>query len=192
MTLYALAMTLILVMDPFGNVPVFLSVLHPLDDRRKRLIILREMVIALAILLVFLFFGKYILKGFSITENAISIAGGVIMFIIALKMIFPQNSSGYRADEEEPMIVPLAVPFVAGPSTITVLVVFSSKHPNERLTIFFGLLIAWAFSSAILVMADLLGRLLGRRVLRAIERLMGMILTALAVQMFLNGIESYL
>jgi multiple antibiotic resistance protein len=199
MTIISAAITLFLVMDPLGNIPIFLTLLEEMPPRRRLRIIVREMLIALAILTAFLFFGQYILAGLHISEPALSIGGGVVLFLIALRMIFPRpdasTESGARADSEpgqEPLIVPLAVPLVAGPSAMAMVILFATQYPGRLLNWFFALLIAWFASSLILVFAEVLRKYLGRRVIKAVERLMGMILTTLAVEMFLSGVETYL
>jgi len=185
--------TLILVMDPFGGVPVFLSQLSCVPPKRRKIIILREMAIALCILVLFLFFGNYILAGLSISEYALSISGGVILFLIALRMIFPRDIPIEDSKQtDEPMVVPLAVPLIAGPSTIATVTLLTTQYPQSIFKWFFALLIAWSFSVIILLFSSFIGRLLGKRVLKAIERLMGMILTTLAVQMLLRGIREFL
>jgi multiple antibiotic resistance protein len=213
-TIYTAAITLFLVMDPLGNIPVFLSVLKNCPPHRRVRIIAREMIIALAILTVFLFFGKYILSSLDISGPALSIGGGVVLFLIALRMIFPprDNSShntpnggtsepgehqfaaghGVAADGEEPLLVPLAVPLVAGPSSMAMVILISTQYPERMLTWFLSLLIAWLAGSLILVSSEFLRRHLGHRVIIALERLMGMLLTTVAVEMLLRGIDAYL
>jgi multiple antibiotic resistance protein len=198
-TITSAAITLFLVMDPLGNIPIFLSLLEEIEPRRRLRIIVREMLMALAILLIFLFFGRYILTGLGISEPALSIGGGVILFLIALRMIFPRveanTESGARADSmpgQEPLLVPLAVPLVAGPSAMAMVILFATQYPDLMFNWLAALLIAWFASSLILLSAEVLRKYLGKRVIKAVERLMGMILTTLAVEMLLNGIESYM
>jgi MarC family membrane protein len=187
------AITLILVMDPFGNIPPFLSILSHMQPRQRRRVILRELIIALFILVLFLFFGGYILKGMHISEPALTIAGGIILFLIALKMIFPQTAGSQAAPaDEDPLIVPLAVPLVAGPSTIVMVTLLSTRTAGSSLESLASLLVAWSATALILLLADALRLLLGTHILKAIERLMGMILTTMAVQMLLTGTAEYL
>jgi multiple antibiotic resistance protein len=157
------------------------------------------MLMALAILLLFLFAGQYILTGLNISEPAVSIGGGVILFLIALRMIFPRTESstesGARADHipgQEPLLVPLAVPMVAGPSAMAMVILFATQYPNRLVSWTIALLIAWSASAMILLSAEVLRKYLGKRVIKAVERLMGMILTTLAVEMLLSGLETYL
>lgn len=183
----------ILVMDPFGGIPVFLSLLKHSPVRRRRMIILREMALALAILVLFLFFGKFILSGLHISQPALNISGGVILFLIALRMIFPRRTKKEEnAESEEPILVPLAVPLVAGPSTLATVMLLATGYPEAILSWMFALLIAWTAALLVLLSGDLLRKLLGNRVLQAIERLMGMILTTMAVQMLLSGVREFL
>jgi multiple antibiotic resistance protein len=216
MSIYTAAITLFLVLDPLGNIPIFLGVLGDVTPARRRAIILREMVIALAILTVFLFFGKYILQGMHISQPALSIGGGVVLFLIALRMIFPHRSAtesggsaaeatgqtgggsapgvtdgARKSGEDEPLIVPLAVPLIAGPSAMATLILFATQYPDRRTDWLIALVVAWLAAAAVLIPADFLRRVLGRRGLAATERLMGMILTTMAVQMLLSGIEMF-
>lgn len=193
MTIYTAAITLFLVLDPLGNVPVFLSVLSHIDAKRRRRIIVREMLVALVILAAFLFFGKFILAGMHISQPALSIGGGVVLFLIAIRMIFPTGSwDSAEPGDEEPLIVPLAVPLVAGPSAMATLILFATQEPDRIGEWFLALLIAWGAGSIVLLASDFLRRHLGRRALNAIERLMGMILITMAVQMLLSGVELFL
>ncbi len=193
MTIYSAAIMLILVMDPFGNIPIFISVLSSVDPAHRRKVIIREMIIALGILVIFLFFGKYILKGMHISEPALSISGGIILFLIALKMIFPHSAQNHGEDYGlDPFIVPLAVPMIAGPSAMTMVILLSTGNPGKIWMIFISLIIAWSFTALILISAEKTSALLGKKFLTAIERLMGMILTTMAIQMLLSGIRDFL
>jgi multiple antibiotic resistance protein len=196
MTIYTAAIMLFLVMDPLGNIPVFLTVLQHTEPRRRRIVIAREMVIALGILTAFLFFGKYILSSLDISGPALSIGGGVVLFLIAIRMIFPpgenDSAAGGSNRDEEPLLVPLAVPLVAGPSSMALVILISTQYPDRMLEWFAALLIAWLAGSVILLSSEFLRRRLGRRVIVALERLMGMILTTVAIEMLLRGIDAYL
>lgn len=193
MTLYSAAITLLLIMDPLGNIPAFLSVLKSVPERLRKRIIVRESCIALIILIFFLFFGQRILLEMHISPPALAIAGGIILFLISLRMIFPEhNNEDKRRQTIEPFIVPLAVPLIAGPSTMTMVMLLANQAPYAMNRWLLALLLAWLITTVILVFADLLSKLLGERGLTAIERLMGMILTTVAVQMFLTGFEQFM
>lgn len=193
MSIYAAAITLFLVLDPLGNIPVFLGVLDHVEPGRRKTIILREMIIALVILSVFLFFGKYILQGMNISQPALSMGGGTVLFLIAIRMIFPRRAAASEAGEheDEPLIVPLAIPLIAGPSAMATLILFSTQYPDRLIDWLIALVVAWLAASMVLISADFLRRALGRRGLAAMERLMGMILITLSVQMLLSGIEMF-
>jgi multiple antibiotic resistance protein len=192
MTLYTATMTLLLVMDPLGNIPMFLSVLNSVNPKRRKFIIFRESCIALVILTIFLFFGKYILEGMQISESALSIAGGIILFLIAIRMIFPHDDVEKRVKTlNEPFIVPLAIPLFAGPSTMTLVMLLATQSPQHISLWMLALFIAWLITTLFLVFADYLRKIFGDRGLTAIERLMGMILTTMAVQMFLTGVQAF-
>jgi multiple antibiotic resistance protein len=192
MTLYSAAMTLILVMDPLGNVPVFLSVLHSVTPQRRKQIIFRETFIAFVVLMVFLFFGKFILEGMKISDAALSVSGGIILFLISLRMIFPHDENGSRSKQiGEPFIVPLAIPLIAGPSTMTLVMLLATQQPHHIWMWSLALTIAWIVTTIVLLFAETLRKILGERGLTAVERLMGMLLTTMAVQMFLTGIQMF-
>ncbi|MES0489721.1 MAG: MarC family protein [Leptospirales bacterium] len=193
MSFYSAVFILLLIMDPFGNIPAFLSVLSKLSPGRRRIVILREMIIALLILLVFLFFGRYILSGLHLSQTALTISGGILLFMIAIKMIFPPDKKIEPEEQtEEPMVVPLAVPLIAGPSAMAMVILFSTQYPSLLLHWFFALLVAWTTAGVILLSSDILARSLGTRSLKAIERLTGMILTVMAIQMLLSGIRDFI
>lgn len=193
MTLYSAIITLILVMDPLGNIPVFLSVLSHVSPSRRRGIIFREAVIAYFILLFFLLFGQHILQAMHISQPALAIAGGIILFLIAIRMIFPNPAQDEQGKQKiEPFIVPLATPLIAGPSTMAMVMLLSSQAPHNLGQWISALTVAWLVTTVLLVFAGTLSKFLGERGLIAIERLMGMILTTMAVQMFLNGFEQFL
>jgi multiple antibiotic resistance protein len=188
-------LTIFLVMDPIGNIPVFLSVLKDVKEQRQSRIVARESVFALFILLFFLFFGPSLMNLLDIRLEALYISGGVLLFIIALGMIFPnlmyRNLGEEPRIESEPFIVPLATPLLAGPSTMATIMIFSSRQQSVLWQWVLALGLAWIFSTIILLFSNRLSRILGPRGLLACERLMGMILTVIAVQMFLNGIREF-
>lgn len=192
MTILSAAITLVLVMDPIGNIPIFLSLLSHVEKRRRQRVLIREMIIALGILVLFLFAGRYILSALHIGEPALSIGGGVVLFLIALRMMFPSpkdTTAEYHG--EEPLIVPLAVPLVAGPSSMATVILLATQSPDRMMHWLLALGIAWFVSALVLVFAEVLRRYLGRRLIAALERLMGMILTTLAIQMLLSGVRMY-
>jgi multiple antibiotic resistance protein len=183
--------TLFLVMDPLGNVPMFLALLKDLEPKRRRKVIVREMLIALLIMAIFLFFGSSVLGFLGLKPETISIAGGIVLFLIALRMVFPQEG-GVMGEMPggEPFIVPLAIPFVAGPSTLATLILFSQQQ-GHLLQSSGAMLIAWFVTALILIFSTKFYKLLGDRGLAAMERLMGMLLIMIAVQMLLNGVLEF-
>jgi len=142
----------------------------------------------------FLFFGQYVLGFLQLSQHSIRIAGGIILFLIALKMVFPVKRSAHTVEETqgEPLLVPLAIPMVAGPSAMAIVMLMATNNPDRMMDWLLALFVAWLLSSLILVSANGLKRFLGQRGLIAMERLMGMLLIALAVQMLLEGISAYL
>lgn len=193
MTTFSAAVLLFLVMDPVGNAPLFVALLGDIEPRKARRIIARELSIALGILVAFLFGGRWILDLLQISEPALSVAGGVILFLIAIRLIFggSQQLLG-ETPGGEPFVVPLAVPLVAGPSAMATVLLLMAQDPGRWPEWLAALLCAWSVSGVILLFSASLSRLLGARGLIAMERLMGMLLTTVAVQMFLTGLRAYL
>lgn len=193
MTLTSAALLLFLVIDPLGNIPFFLAALKQVEPARRRKVIGRELLIALAVMVIFLFAGRYILNLLHISEPSLSIAGGIILFLIAVRMIFPAYKGLQEEIEGEPLIFPLAIPFIAGPSALATLLLITSREPERWAEWLLALLIAWLASAIILYGAmDWLSRLMGAKGLIAMERLMGMLLTLIAVQMFMTGVTLFL
>jgi multiple antibiotic resistance protein len=192
MNVLALATTFFLVFDPFGNVAVFHALLAKLPENRRRPVLIREMLIALAVMVLFLLLGERLLGFLGLDPPALSISGGIILFLIALGMLFPARSIMTESDDDdEPFIVPMAVPMFAGPSAIALLLLTTTKHPDRMLEIGAALGLAWIGSAAILLLSPLLMRFLGRKGTRALERLMGLLLILVSVQMFLDGLADY-
>lgn len=191
MTLASAIVLLFLVIDPFGNVPFFVSALQQVAPERRRLVVIRELLIAYLVMVVFLFFGDPLLRILGISNPALTIAGGVILFLIALRMVFPMRGREGEEIEGEPLIVPLAIPYVAGPSVLAMELLLMSDEPGQWATWLLAITVAWAASSVIVLFGSQIVDRLGRRGLIAIERLMGMILVAIAIQMFLTGADIY-
>lgn len=193
MTTLSAAILLFMILDPLGNVPVFLSLLNPLTPARRRIVLARELLIALGVLFAFLWAGQYILAAMHLRQESVSIAGGIVLFLIGLRMIFPSSENMFGdSGDGEPFIVPLAIPMVAGPSGMAAVMLLGTQEPLRMADWSQALLLAWLATAVILFSATWLYRLLGRRALMAVERLMGMLLVALSVQMFLDGVAAYL
>lgn len=192
MDLFSAVVTLFLIMDPIGNIPLFLSILKPVAPERRRRVLLREVVLAYVVLLVFLGLGNYLLRFLGLEQETISIAGGIVLFLIAIKMIFPVDKGPAESFEGEPFLVPLAVPLIAGPSTLAALLLLQRTAPNDTALLFIAVTVAWAISGLILLSSTFFYRILGERGVVAMERLMGMLLVMVAVQMLLNGVKTFL
>lgn len=180
--------TLVLIMDPLGNIPLFLTLLKDVKKERQRRVLIRETCIAYLVLLAFFFLGKYILLILGLQQETISIAGGIVLFLIALRMIFP-SEGGIVGEtlEGEPFIVPLAIPLIAGPSTLAALLLMQSGNISSK-ELLVAMTIAWLVTAVILLASTGLYKLLRQRGLIAMERLMGMLLVMIAVQMFMTGV----
>ena len=193
MTVFSAALLLFLVMDPFGNIPFFIAALKNVDEQRRTRVILRELLIALAVMVTFLFSGQYFLSILQISESALTTAGGTILFLIAIKMIFPSSGqSASELDSGEPFIVPLAVPYVAGPSALASVLLIMNKEPARWPEWLTALVAAWFVSGLIISSSGLLSRVLGKKALVAIERLMGMVLVVIAIQMLMTGVAQFI
>ena len=190
--LIAATVLLILVTDPFGNVPLAVAALRNVSRERRARVVLRECLIAYALLLAFLFGGRAFLALMQLSEASVSIAGGVILFLIALRMVFshPEGVFGEAAGGE-PFIVPLAVPAIAGPSALATVMLLASRHPGSLTTLVAALSIAMVVMLVVMLAADRVQRVIGERGVVAMERLMGLVLTALAVEMLLAGLRTF-
>ena len=187
------AFTFILVMDPLGNVPLFLASLKNTAPERRQWVILRECLIALVVMVSFLFAGRGLLNLLHVDDAALKAAGGVILLLISIRMVFPtpERNLTEPVTHDEPFIVPLAVPYMAGPSLLAVIVVFVSQSPESLPWYLGGLVASWAISTVVLYFSGFLQRVVGTRALVAVERLMGMILVLLAVQMMFEGTKAF-
>jgi MarC family membrane protein len=183
------------VIDPFGNVPVVNAMLAGFPPPRRRAIVLRECAIAFVILLAFMLGGKQVLDVMHLTPSALAIAGGVILFMIAIRMVFgdPEGVFGMpaRGGGGDPLIVPLAVPLIAGPSALATVMLMASRQPEHLGSLAAALTVTMVFATLVLVLGDRLQQRLGERAMQAIERLMGLVLTAMAVEMLLGGIRMF-
>lgn len=192
MTTLSAALLLFLVMDPLGNIPLFMTTLKKVEVGRQQRVMIRELIIALVVLVGFLFLGQYLLKLLGLSETALTTAGGIILMIIAIRMIFPSRDRSLQEDVEgEPFIVPLAIPYVAGPSAMATALLMMSREPERWQDWLLAVLIAWTATAVIIYFASYFARFLGEKGLLAIERLMGMLLVTVAVQMLLTGIAEF-
>ena len=184
--------TLALVMDGFGNIPLFIAALKKVAPERRKTVLIRELAIALIIMVAFLFLGKWFLRAFGIHEYSLSIAGGIILFIISVKLVFggdeePKNDP----KEDEPFVVPLAIPLVAGPAALSMVMITAAQQSNKFIT--WGAVIVASIINSIILMASFpISNLLGKRGLIAIERLTGMILILMSVDMVMGGISTFM
>ena len=184
---------LLLVVDPFGNIPVFIAALTNTDSSRRLGIVLRECAIAYVALLAFMFFGVWFMRLLQLTDASLGIAGGVILFLIAIRMVFrhPEGIFGESVGGE-PFIVPLAIPSIAGPSALATVLLLVSKEPSRVVEWVGALTLAIGISASVLITGERISKLVGERGIMAFQRLMGLILTAIAIQMLLHGVETFI
>jgi MarC family membrane protein len=181
---------LLLITDPFGNIPVFANALKNVPPERRARVILRENLIAFGLLLSFMFMGEGFLRLMGLRETSLQMAGGVVLFLIALRMIFPPPPRQEAEFVGEPLIVPLAIPAIAGPSALATVILLVSRAPERRLEWIAALALTIAISSVVLLLAERIQRLLGERFVVAVERLMGLILVAVAVEMMVRAAQT--
>ena len=192
MTFGSAVVVLLLVVDPIGNIPIFVSVLRQVDPERRMRVVLRECAIAYAVLIGCVFAGGAVLRLFGLSDTSLTIAGGVILFLIALRMVFRSGAEVFgNLPAGEPFIVPLAIPSIAGPTAIATVVLFSSGAPGRWPEWCAAITVAMAAAVIVLAFADRIARLAGERTLAAFERLVGLVLTAIAIEMLLRGIEAF-
>ncbi|GMV57809.1 MarC family protein [Betaproteobacteria bacterium PRO7] len=183
---------LLLVCDPFGNVPIFISALRDVPSERRRRIILRECLIAFAVLTVFVFIGRPFLDLLGLSELSLQIGGAVVLMLVAIRMVFPSPEGVYgQPPGGEPFIVPLAVPALAGPSALATVLLLVSRDPQRTWAWVAAIAVVMAVSAVILAFAERLQHWLGERVTVAFERLMGLVLAAIAVELMLRGIKTF-
>lgn len=192
LSIFSIAFSLFLLMDPIGNIPFYISFLKGIDPRRQKRIIIREMLVALFIIVLFSFLGDGLMRFLNVSTETIQMAGGIILFLLCLKMIFPheRDHNDTLPHEIEPFIVPLAVPLVAGPSVLAAVMIYSRQEQSDWIMVG-AIFLAWAASLLILISSSFLKKILGWRGIIAMERLMGLILTLIAVQMFLTGVHTF-
>ena len=182
---------LVLITDPIGNIPIFANALKNVPPERRARVILREILIAFVLLLVFMFVGESFLRVMNLSELSLQIGGGVILFLIALRMVFPPASSGVEEVVVEPLIVPLAVPAIAGPSALATVLLLVSQQPDKRMEWIGALCLTMLVSAVVLVSAERAQRVIGSRLVTAVERLMGLVLVSVAIEMMLRGIKVF-
>lgn len=194
-TFLSATILLVLITDPVGNIPIFANALRHVPPERRARVILREICIAFVLLLAFMFVGEGFLRVMNLSELSLQIGGGVILFLIALRMVFPPPASpadeAADAQDVEPLIVPLAVPAIAGPSALATVLLLVSQQPERRLEWVGALCLTMAVSAVVLVSAERIQRVVGSRLVTAIERLMGLVLVSVAIEMMLRGIKTY-
>jgi multiple antibiotic resistance protein len=191
---FSVAFSLFLLMDPIGNIPLYLVILKKMERKKQQRIILREALIALGIIILFALIGNTLMDTLSISHETLYISGGIVLFLLAVNMVFPKCGGLQETlmpGDEEPLVFPLAVPLLAGPSVLAATMIYAAQEFATG-QLLLAILIAWICSAAILLISPSLTRFLGERGIKAIERLMGLILILIALQMFLEGVTIYL
>jgi MarC family membrane protein len=184
---------LVLVLDPLGNVPTFMALLNHVEPKRRRMVILRECAVATGLLFAFLGVGEHFLKLLGLSQSSLGIAGGIIPFLIALRMVFESSEKVFGGlPQGEPFIVPLAIPMLAGPSALATVILFNTQHQVRAWSAVVAIALAMAVTTFVLLMGMRITRLVGQRGLEAMQRLMGLLLTAISVEMFLRGVVAFM
>lgn len=192
MSLLSVTLVLFLIMDPVGNISSYLSLVKEISPSRQRIVLIREMGIALIAMLAFNFLGEFIFYFLEVSETTVRLASGVILFLIAIKILFP-STNGLRSNlpKGEPFIVPLAIPLIAGPSLLATIMLYAHLEPSQPIMLE-AILIAWLCAFIVLLFAPFLHRMLGNNGLIACEKLMGMVLVIMAIQRFMEGIQLFI
>lgn len=180
---------LLLITDPFGNIPIFVNALKGVSHERRAWVIAREVLIAFVVLALFMFVGDAFMNVMGLSDISLQMAGAVVLFLIAIRMIFPPAPSEAPALQGEPLMVPLAIPALAGPSALATVMLLASQAPERRLEWLGALTVTMVVCAVVLISADRIQRRLGDRVVIAIERLMGLVLVALSVEMLIRGVK---
>ena len=186
---------LVLITDPLGNIPFFIAALRHVRPERRRIVVFRECLIAFTALLLFLLAGRPILRLLHLSEDALRVSGGVVLLLIAIRMIFPEHGARLGEDEgddREPFIVPVAIPLIAGPSAMATVLLMSTTDPLRMVSLAAAVTVTIAITAVVFVSSTRIQRVLGDQAITAMERLMGLVLTAIAVEMLLGGVASYL
>jgi MarC family membrane protein len=192
-TFLSATVLLILITDPLGNIPLFISCLRGVSPKRRTAVILREVAIAFAILLLFMVLGDGFLRMMSLTDQSLRIGGGIVLFLIALRMVFPHPDGPFGGDTRggEPLIVPLAIPALAGPSALATVMLLTSQAPGKMFEWIGALTVTMIVCAVVLMLAERIQAWLGERTMMAFERLMGLVLVAISVEMMLGGIRAF-
>ncbi|MDE1183245.1 MarC family protein [Paraburkholderia sp.] len=192
-TFLSATILLLLITDPLGNIPIFISCLRSVAPHRRAIVILREVAIAFVILLVFMVLGNTFLRAMHLTDQSLRIGGGIVLFLIALRMVFPHPDGPFGGDARggEPLIVPLAIPALAGPSALATVMLLTSQAPGKMLEWIGALTVTMIVCALVLVLSERIQQWLGERAMTAFERLMGLVLVAISVEMMLEGIRSF-
>lgn len=189
MSFFSITLSLFLIMNSVGHISAYLDLVESLDRKRRRLIIVREMFLALIIMAIFNYVGGFLLDALEVNTQTIFLSGGLILFLIAIRMIFPSKKIPLeKTEREEPFIFPIATPMIAGPSLLTTIMLYSHEVSSNKVIV--AILVAWVFSITVLLFAQRIKDLVGKRTLLAVERLMGLILTMMAMEMLMKGLKS--
>lgn len=188
--LLSLVFLLLLLFDPIGNVVIFSSLLQPFPPKRRRIILIREGCIACLTLIIFVFSGDWVLKSLRLSSDALEITGGLMLFMIGVRMVFPTGGHSLVTSlDREPMIVPIAIPLIAGPASLAA-VLLASRQENQIGPMIMAIIIASVINIMVLVFGERLSKLFGQTGMEAMARLLGLALTTMAVQMVLSGIKN--
>lgn len=191
LSLFSITVVLFIIMDPIGNIPSYLTLVKDVDPARKRFVLIREMLIALAFMVAFNFIGEYIFSVLELSDTAVQLSSGLILFLTAIKILFPASNSFRRnLPQGEPFIIPLAVPLIAGPSLLATIMLYARMETSVPIMLG-SIFIAWILALVILLIAPVFKRYLGDNGLMACERLLAMVLVMLAIQRFMEGIQTF-
>lgn len=185
---FAITLTLFFVMDALGNIPTYLQLIKPFDKKKQRWITLREFLFALAIMVLFNYVGEILLSLLGIKAATVQVAGGIVLFLISIRLIFSHEDQGLKWKDQEPFVVPIATPLIAGPSVLAIIMIFAQEEPSPWIVVA-AIFVAWILTCVVFVFAQPIFKLVKAKGLDACQRLMGLIVALIAVQLFLKGIS---
>lgn len=186
----AITFTIFFAIDPFGNIPKYLTLLKHFDSKKRCMIAMREFIFALIIMILFHYLGRYLLQVLSLSKLTVQISAGVILFLVAIRMIFPgSEEKDHKWKTAHPFIVPLATPLIASPSVLAIIMIYT-QGPYPYYFVYAAILCAWFLSSIILFFAGPIYKVIGDRGLQACEKLMGLIISLIAIQVLMEGLSS--
>ncbi len=183
------AITLFIVLDSFGMIPLALSMLANFPVKRQIIIIIRELVLALILLVIFYFLGASILNFLGASQSDLQICSGAVLSIISMNMVFKHESES-ESLKTEPLLVPICTPLISGPSALATVILINAQSTNIAIDLLM-IIVAWIASAIILVCGIACGQFIPKKILPAVVKLMGLLLAIIAAHSLCSGLTHY-